>query len=75
MKSLVALAVVLSGEGFATDCAHERSFVGVSAKMRAQIVCPGEPFGAESALESGGMLLDALRIAGSCTGAPWVSQI
>lgn len=33
METLVAFAVVLSGEGFTTDCAHERSFVGVSAKM------------------------------------------
>jgi hypothetical protein len=71
----VALAIVLAGEGFAADCAHEWSFIGVGAEMRAQIVCSGKPLRAQVALESGRVLLDALRVTGSSTGASWISQI
>lgn len=71
----MALAIVLASESFATNCAHKWSFVGVRAEMRAQIVCPGEPLRAQVALESGGVLLDALRVTRSSTGASWISQI
>lgn len=71
----MALAIVLAGEGFATDCTHEWSFVGVGAEMRAQVVCSSKPLRTQSALESGGVLLDTLRVTRSCTRAPWVSQI
>jgi hypothetical protein len=33
METLVALAVVLAGKGFATDAANEWTLIGVSAQM------------------------------------------
>jgi hypothetical protein len=43
VQALVALAVVLTSEGFAADCTDKWSFVGVGAEMRAQVVCSSEP--------------------------------
>ena len=54
----MAFAVVLAGEGFAADGAYEGSFVGVGAEVRAEVVGPGEAFGAEVALEGCWVFLD-----------------
>ena len=62
VQALVALAVVLAGKGFAADGADEGAFVGVGAEVGAEIVGAGEAFGAERALESGGVFLDALPV-------------
>lgn len=60
------LSVVLAREGFAADGADEWSLVGVGSEMGAQVVGAGEALGAEGALEGGGVLLDALRVAVFC---------
>jgi hypothetical protein len=53
----VAFAIVLSCEGFAADGADEWALVGVGAEMRAEVICAGEAFRTECALEGGGVFL------------------
>ena len=60
MEAFVPLAVMLAGEGFATDGADEGALVGVGPEVRAEIVGAGEALGAETALKGGGVLLDAV---------------
>ena len=55
----MALAVVLTGEGLAADCADEGAFVGVGSEMRAQVVSTGEAFRAQVALKCCGVFLGA----------------
>lgn len=71
VKAFVPFSVVLTGEGFAAHGADEGALVGVGAKMGAQVVGPREAFGAEGALECGGMFLDALLFA----GGGWASRV
>jgi hypothetical protein len=61
VESLVTLAVMLAGEGFATMIANERTLVCMGPKMRAQIVSASETLRTETALESGRMLLCSFR--------------
>lgn len=58
VEAFMTFAIVLACEGLATDSADEGSFVGMSAKMRAEIVGAREAFGAESTLEGGRMFLN-----------------
>ena len=62
VQTLVPLAVVLAGEGFAADCADEGSLVGVRAEVGAEVVGARESLGAEVALEGGRVLLYALAV-------------
>lgn len=63
MQALVPFPIVLPREGFAAYGTYERSLVRVCSKMRPQVVRTGEPLGAEGALESSRVLLDALWVA------------
>lgn len=63
VQAFVALAVVLPREGFVAYGADERSLVGMCPEMRPQVVGAGESLGAEGALESSRVLLNALRVA------------
>ena len=59
----MAFAVVLPREGFVTYGTDERSLVGMCSKMGPQVIGAGKSLGAEGALESRRMLLDALWVA------------
>ena len=59
MEALVSLPVVLARERFAAHGTHKRSFVGVGAEMRSEVVRSREAFGAEATLESGRVFLNA----------------
>ena len=63
MQALVPFPIVLPCEGFTAYGTHEGPLIRVSSKMRSQIVRTGESLGAEGALESGRVLLDALWVA------------
>lgn len=59
-------SIVLAGESLTAHSTHERALVGVSSKVRAEVVGTGESLGAEAALEGGWMFLDSLVIPASC---------
>lgn len=58
----MTLPIMLSCKGLATYRAYKWPLVGVSTKMRSQIVCASEPLGAKGALECSRVLLDALGV-------------
>jgi len=55
----VPFAVVLSCESLAAHGTNEGPFVGMSAEMGTEVICAGEFFWTQSALEGGGVFLDA----------------
>ena len=63
VQALVTLSVVLARECLPAHRADERTLISVGAEMGAQVVGSGEALGAERALESSRVLLDALGIA------------
>ena len=76
VEAFVAFAIVLSGERFATDGTHEWSLIGMCSQVGAQVIGSSEAFRAESALESGRVLLDSrVGAGGGSIGPTWVRQI
>ena len=67
VEAFMALAIVLTRESLATDCAHKRSLVCMRAEMRSQVVSTSKSLRTERALESCWVLLrPALSVLGSC---------
>lgn len=64
----MAFAVVLAGKGFAADSADKGALVGMCSQVRAEVVCSGEAFGTERALECSRMFLNAAVGSGGRAG-------
>lgn len=79
MQTLVALAVVLTRKGLATHGADEWAFVGVSAKVRAEVVGTREAFGTERALEGSRVFLRAFEyiagVGGEAAGNGCIGEV
>ena len=74
MQTLVSFSVMLTSEGFSANGAHKGALISMSPKVRAQVICSGESFGAQCALECSGVFLNAGSICSARGGTVRVRE-
>lgn len=67
VQTFVTLAIVLTCESLATDCAHEWSLICMCAEVRSQVISTSKSLRTEGTLESSWVLLrSAFSVLSSC---------